>query len=1137
MMDDCLPEFSEAARTVGRIFSTDEDEAPRQRQEETAAATRSKPPPVGVLFQHLTAPPSGPTDSSAAALFNAPPPGPAVVTDSSDDDDDKVPQEEEAEMLQTDILKSKTSPHQPLPGTGMTEDNQDNVVPNEKATAKGIFRTGIPLSSTSSSTSSSFLGSATKRPPPLLQPDSPAVGTVTTEEGDDDDDAASSSVEEGNRESSPVRRESTHDSQQQQPQQQQEHYGLLERHARRIARWPKTHFWVAMALTVTIAVVGMVWGDFYVDTNNIGWPSRGTLISNRETQMMLLHTNAWRLATDDAYWEELTTTVQEGWQAGHLTRPTRRLQQQEQHDMRQRTNGRRRALWTTTPSYEYQRKNLTTLMETCNLKTYMDPIFVIQSKLWPVWKVNTQHNSTASALDPDILLDLCLAEEQTQRILEEHQLCHGCQDGTCLPPYSIVLYARFSIEGGKGLTMDCHDLAQAWAPHQAKVEERWLACVKHLRTAQVGVEDYMENLGPCPSMFSPALVDENFEATGRVEYTSSIFVNDWWTIKDSYAYSDGFGRGSDKIQGFYDSQLMQYIEAYAMEIVNRDMVYAVGSVLVTTTAMLVHTRSPFLTFIGILEIMLGFPVAYAIYRFAGQLVYFPYLNLIGVFVMFALGADHVFVMVDKWKNARLDNPTATTEEIAGKALPSAAKAMCLTTTTTAVAFFGSSLCPVVPIKLFGIFCGILIVVDYILDMLFMFPCLCIYDSYRFQQNCLVAWRCCDHAKLSQRPSEEQAEQEHRPALVVDEEEGADAVINCEEQECSKSDGSTSGSNNDDAFDRMGGSHKRKHHNLIQRILHRYYVLLHSFRWYILVLSLAALGLCIYFALTLEVPDRNSEIQILTDGVEYEQARVLRKKLLVEKVMMNGGSTAHVAWGLKPADTGDLNDPYTFSQLVLDDSFDPSSEAAQLHLKGFCPAFLAAEEGFAKPISDDFVCPMDRFDQWLKFQSSLLPEEQSETYRDHCNGATGVPVAEESLHPCLSGYGREFSDSQILSWNGRIRALLIPFTSRVRYTSLTSRLSTEWNLIENWMRLQNDKAPPGVSRPFFSALEWWLWETGEAVYETALNSGAVAIAVSALVILVISRSLSLTLFSAISVVFVLASVTAVLSAADWTLGFL
>jgi hypothetical protein len=96
--------------------------------------------------------------------------------------------------------------------------------------------------------------------------------------------------------------------------------------------------------------------------------------------------------------------------------------------------------------------------------------------------------------------------------------------------------------------------------------------------------------------------------------------------------------------------------------------------------------------------------------------FFPFLNFLGVYVVFAIGADDVFVACDKvsqkkhhvspssqsfdgvddslvrhffncslqnkWKNVRLEHPSATTEQIASLALPYSAKAMFLTSVST-----------------------------------------------------------------------------------------------------------------------------------------------------------------------------------------------------------------------------------------------------------------------------------------------------------------------------------------------------------------------------------------------------------------------------------------------------------------------
>ena len=110
-------------------------------------------------------------------------------------------------------------------------------------------------------------------------------------------------------------------------------------------------------------------------------------------------------------------------------------------------------------------------------------------------------------------------------------------------------------------------------------------------------------------------------------------------------------------------------------------------------ALLIHNKSPWLCLIGFLQIVIAVPLAYFGYSVVAQIEFFPLLNLIGLFVASAIGADDIFVAVDKWNNARIASPKeATTEDIAEVALPDAAGAMLLTTITTSVAFFATCIC-------------------------------------------------------------------------------------------------------------------------------------------------------------------------------------------------------------------------------------------------------------------------------------------------------------------------------------------------------------------------------------------------------------------------------------------------------------
>merc|ERR1712176_1475569 len=116
-----------------------------------------------------------------------------------------------------------------------------------------------------------------------------------------------------------------------------------------------------------------------------------------------------------------------------------------------------------------------------------------------------------------------------------------------------------------------------------------------------------------------------------------------------YENEDQLDRGGDGtdngglIEGVYDTKTNHFRTLYTDECLLRDIILGVGSSVVTGIAILVHTRSLFLTFVGILEIMFSFPLAYFVYNFVGGIEFFPFLNFMGIFVVFALGADHIFV--------------------------------------------------------------------------------------------------------------------------------------------------------------------------------------------------------------------------------------------------------------------------------------------------------------------------------------------------------------------------------------------------------------------------------------------------------------------------------------------------------------
>ena len=855
-------------------------------------------------------------------------------------------------------------------------------------------------------------------------------------------------------------------------------YNIWERQAVRVANRPCVYLWAALIISIILSAVAMIAGDFTVTVNNAGWTSRGTEIANRHSQFVVSFYERGNLFRDETgeYWDELINNVQPGWETENnrrrLEEATRKV---ESH--RKELLGRRLPIDLSSFHRKLQNVSSTSVLAQCDLTWYGEDM-ITGNHIWPVWKVNDVAEPNV-LLNHDTFLDLCLSEEKTQKYLEENGLCFGCGENGCLPPFSIVFYARLTVP--QGLYSDCVKLAADWATYNEEnpsLQETLFECVDTSIKGYDPLTDGGQLPEPCPEYFSATHVDINYGSASPVTYTSSIFATDNYLIDELYAQADNFDKGTQRIEGAYDTRDEDFVELEVDNALLKDMILATGSAVITTIAMFIHTQSFFLTLIGFLQIILSFPLAYFFYTFVGGLTFFPFLNFIGIFVVFALGADDVFVAVDKWKNARIElGPDAETSEVAARAFPDSALAMFLTSLTTAVAFFGTSVCPVAPILCFSIFCGLLISITYLLCVLMVFPALCIYDRSRYKAGCFDRF-CC----TCFRPP---------PEKIDDTDE---------------------------------------HPSLIHGILSKYYRFVHSSRFFLLAVVGAVFVVCTIYAMKVRPPD-SGDVRLLRESNEYEKAAMWRKNILFENLLRSSGSSTYVVWGLIPADTGNNNDPTSFTQMVLDESFQPSQQETQIYLRDFCGKLFAQE--FADP--GDEECPVDKFDSWLRNQYALPSNETDQIYLDHCSDANGLPMPENNFDACMHNWSQEYSETEVLTRDGKVTIIFARFNGRIRFDTKFDTTKNEWNLVESWFQNERMNAPPGIGGMYFTSEDYWYFDTNASMISSSYVSAAIAVAIGAAVILFSSHSFVLTFFSGIAITYVLVSVVAGMVALGWTLG--
>jgi protein dispatched 1 len=151
-----------------------------------------------------------------------------------------------------------------------------------------------------------------------------------------------------------------------------------------------------------------------------------------------------------------------------------------------------------------------------------------------------------------------------------------------------------------------------------------------------------------------------------------------------------------------------------------------------------HLESSFLALAGILIILLSFPITSIICKVFLQIEYFGMLCGLIIFIILGIAADNIFVFFDAWRQSE----NLSNEVFAGCkkrrlafAFRRATRAIALTSSTTSAAFMANVFSPLMPIVQFGVYAGIIILVNYVL-VVFLFPsATIIYDRYFKNKGC------------------------------------------------------------------------------------------------------------------------------------------------------------------------------------------------------------------------------------------------------------------------------------------------------------------------------------------------------------------------------------------------------------------
>jgi len=173
------------------------------------------------------------------------------------------------------------------------------------------------------------------------------------------------------------------------------------------------------------------------------------------------------------------------------------------------------------------------------------------------------------------------------------------------------------------------------------------------------------------------------------------------------------------------------------DILIKDFAFALFSLTFVFFYLAFHLKSCFLALVGVTLILTSFPFTVVITEGIFRVTYFSSLQVISIYIVLGIAADDIFVFYDAWRQSKNIAPEIINDKHRRMAYAwrRAVKAMAVTSTTTSVAFFANAFSPLMPIRTFGIFSGVIIPLNYFLVVMMMPSAAIIYEKYKFYKCC------------------------------------------------------------------------------------------------------------------------------------------------------------------------------------------------------------------------------------------------------------------------------------------------------------------------------------------------------------------------------------------------------------------
>ena len=554
------------------------------------------------------------------------------------------------------------------------------------------------------------------------------------------------------------------------------------------------------------------------------------------------------------------------------------------------------------------------------------------------------------------------------------------------------------------------------------------------------------------------------------------------------------------------------------------IVFAVGSGISVLVIMSIHLNSIFLSVFGLIQICFAFPFAYFVYRFMVGIIYFDAMQLLIIFVILGIGADDCFVFVDAFIQSshlvKKENGDDEHELLLQRmiyAYTRAAKAMLVTTLTTAFAFAATALSPLIPISAFGIWATFCVIMNYLLVISF-YPCI-VSLHYQYIQK-YEKWKvfksficcCCNKKKKDD-------DQNEKDELLT----------------------TKTTSNPTDYYsdiDQNDNYYNIKEPRRTEKFFRdKFAPFVIRFKYTILVLFIGLFSVATYFAV---------QIQGLTEEENWFPTDHYMQKMIEWPNDYYGGAVSELInerfiWGIEQwvnkDNVNSMWDVNDWGEVEFDDTFDLSSGDAQQHIIYVCDSLINNYSQSLFDPDNTFDCFMYYLRDYgvneLGLQFPFIFDDMNKTNQS----IQFTNFIYEWTH--FDDIGKRYLSDGKVGYDGTeniLRYVYISFLlDEKRYISASEK-DKVWQIWEDIMNGFNNEAPNGVDNGYQIDTFAFAWAASEVGFVTSAIQGISIAMPCALICLVIStQNWIISLFAVLSIIGIIVCELAVMVIQDWELG--